>query len=138
MGILVSRSGTITHVVLGDTKGILIPDLADYPIGRKPLRGLRLIHTHLVDEPLNQDDLTDLSLLRLDLIAAIGIKDCLPDRMFVAHLMPQGSEKPVEVFPVRGSTNLIWISFPLSGPLRTRWRGGALSIRRTAGRGPSS
>jgi len=102
VGILVPRSGTVTHVIVGDTKGILIPDLADYPIGRKALRGLRLIHTHLVDEPLNQDDLTDLSLLRLDLIAAIGIKDGLPDRIFVAHLMPQGSEKPVEVFPGQG------------------------------------
>jgi len=99
---LISRSGTITHVILGDTKGILIPDLLDYPIGRKSLRGLRLVHTHLGDEPLNQDDLTDLSLLRLDVIAAIGVSDGLPDRIFVAHLMPQGSESPVEVFPSRG------------------------------------
>jgi GTP-binding protein HflX len=66
------------------------------------LRGLRLVHTHLKNEPLNQDDLTDLSLLRLDLIAAIGLKDRLPDKIFVAHLMPQGSEKPVEILPPQG------------------------------------
>lgn len=102
IGALILRSGDITHVVVGDTKGILIPELSDYPIGRRALRGLRLIHTHLMDEPLNQDDITDLSLLRLDLIAAIGIRGHLPDRIFVAHLMPQGSEKPVEVFPSRG------------------------------------
>ncbi|HXX54374.1 MAG TPA: GTPase HflX [Thermodesulfovibrionales bacterium] len=102
VGILILRSGTITHVIVGDTKGILIPDLADFPLGRKALRGLRLVHTHLAGEPLNQDDLTDLSLLRLDLIAAVGIKDRLPDRIFVAHLMPQGSEKPVEALPVQG------------------------------------
>lgn len=99
---LIPRSGNISHVIVGDTKGILIPELSDYPVGRKALRGLRLIHTHLKDEPLNQDDLTDLSLLRLDLVAAIGIRDSLPHRIFVAHLMPQGSEKPVEVFPPQG------------------------------------
>lgn len=50
----------------------MIPDLKDYPLGRKRLRGIRLIHTHLKGEPLNEDDLTDLKLLRLDLIAAIS------------------------------------------------------------------
>lgn len=61
------------------------------------MRGLRLVHTHLKDEPLNQDDITDLSLLRLDLIAAVGVKDSLPDRIYVAHLMPEGSHKAVEI-----------------------------------------
>lgn len=102
IGLLISRSGSISHVIVGDTKGILIPELSVYPIGRRALRGLRLVHTHLKNEPLNQDDLTDLSLLRLDLVAAIGIKDLLPDRIFVAHLMPQGSGKTVEVFPPQG------------------------------------
>lgn len=99
---LIPRSGNIAHVIAGDTKGILIPDLSSYPLGKKALRGLRLVHTHLGNEPLNQDDLTDLSLLRLDLIVAIGIKDNLPDRIFVAHLMPQRSERPIEVLPPQG------------------------------------
>ncbi|MCL5023028.1 MAG: GTPase HflX [Nitrospirae bacterium] len=99
LGVLIPRSGNVSHVIVGDTRGIIIPDLSAYPIGRKSLRGLRLVHTHLRGEPLNQDDLTDLSLLRLDLVAAIGIRDALPDRIFVAHLMPQGSENTVEVFP---------------------------------------
>jgi GTP-binding protein HflX len=60
------------------------------------------VHTHLRDEPLNQDDLTDLSLLRLDLVAAIGVREDLPDRIYIAHLMPQGAEKTVEVFPALG------------------------------------
>ncbi|HWR58855.1 MAG TPA: GTPase HflX, partial [Thermodesulfovibrionales bacterium] len=102
IGLLISRSGNISHVIVGDTKGILIPDLSIYPIGRKALRGLRLVHTHMMDDPLNQDDLTDLSLLRLDLVAAIGIRDFLPDRIFIAHLMPQGSEKNIEVLPAQG------------------------------------
>ncbi len=57
--------------MVGDEKGLVIPDLRDYPLGKRALRGLRLIHTHLKNEPLSEDDLTDLSLLRLDLIAAL-------------------------------------------------------------------
>ena len=97
IGLLIERSGKISYVIVGDAKGILIPDLSNYPLGKRPLRGLRLVHTHLKGEQLNQDDLTDLSLLRFDLIAAIGIKEGMPDRMFVAHLMPEGSQKPIEI-----------------------------------------
>ncbi len=96
---LIARSGSVTHVISGDAKGILIPELSDYPVGRKALRGLRLIHTHLKDEPLNKDDFTDLSLLRFDMIAAIGIADSLPDTIYAAHLTPTGSEKTIEVLP---------------------------------------
>jgi GTP-binding protein HflX len=99
IGILIDRNGSITHVIVGDAKGITIPPLEDYPLGRKALRGLRLVHTHLKEYPLNQDDFTDLALLRLDLIAAIGIKDGLPGNIYVAYLMPQGSEKEIEVLP---------------------------------------
>jgi len=96
IGILVNRSGNITHVIVGDSKGIFLSELDDYPLGRKPLRGLRLVHTHLNEEPLTQDDLTDLALLRFDLIAAIGVRDGLPGNIFVAHLMPNG-EKPIDI-----------------------------------------
>ena len=96
IGILVSRAGNITHVIVGDAKGIFIPALEDYPLGRKALRGLRLVHTHLQEEPLTQDDLTDLALLRFDLVAAIGVRDGLPGNIHVAHLMPAGKE-PFEI-----------------------------------------
>ncbi len=84
-------------MVVGDAKGIFIPELNDYPLGRKALRGLRLIHTHLNEESLNQDDLTDLALLRFDLVAAIGVRDGLPGNIYVAYLMPEGSEKSFEI-----------------------------------------
>ena len=86
-------------MIVGDARGIVIPPLDSYPLGRSPLRGLRLVHTHLKEEPLNQDDLTDLSLLRFDLIAAISAKDGLPGNIYVAHLMPHGSEKEIEMLP---------------------------------------
>jgi GTP-binding protein HflX len=56
------------------------------------LRGLRLIHTHLNEEPLSRDDLTDLALLRLDAVAAVGVgPDGLPGKVFVAHLLPENA-----------------------------------------------
>jgi len=71
IGILVNRAGIVEYVIVGDEKGLVIPDLRDYPLGKRVMRGLRLIHTHLKNEPLSEDDLTDLSLLRLDLLASL-------------------------------------------------------------------
>ncbi|WP_240731972.1 GTPase HflX [Geobacter sp. FeAm09] len=71
LGILVNRQGMVEYVVVGDEKGLVIPELRDYPLGKHPLRGLRLIHTHLKHEPVSEDDITDLALLRLDLLAAL-------------------------------------------------------------------
>ncbi|MFA7404276.1 MAG: GTPase HflX, partial [Pelobacteraceae bacterium] len=58
------------YVIVGDERGVVIPELRDYPLGKRVMRGLRLIHTHLKNEPVSEDDLTDLSLLRFDLLAA--------------------------------------------------------------------
>ncbi len=99
MGVLISRKGAVTHVIVGDAKGIFLPSLEDYPLGRRPLRGLRFIHTHLGDEPLNQDDMTDLMLLRFDLIAAIGVRNDEPGRIHVAHIVPRAVRKPYETLP---------------------------------------
>lgn len=93
IGILVARNGTITHVIAGDAHSVFIPSLDDYPLGRKALRGLRFIHTHLRNEPLNNEDLTDLSLLRFDIIAAISLREGLPHTIFTAYLMPRGSDE---------------------------------------------
>src|SRR6185369_5461674 len=71
IAILVNRAGNVEYVIVGDEKGVVIPELRDYPLGKRVMRGLRLIHTHLKNEPVSEDDLTDLSLLRLDLLAAL-------------------------------------------------------------------
>lgn len=94
---MIDRNGSITHVIVGNANGIFIPELDNYPLGRKALRGLRLIHTHLKEEPLNNEDLTDLALLRLDFIVAISIKSGLPNNIYTAHLMPFGSGKKFEI-----------------------------------------
>ncbi len=91
------RSGNISYVIVGDARGIFIPELTSHPLGRKLLRGLRLIHTHLKNEHINQDDITDLSLLRLDALIAIGLKDGQAEDIYLAHLLPSGSEITYEV-----------------------------------------
>jgi GTP-binding protein HflX len=85
----VDRKGKIHKVLVGDARSILIPRLHGWRIGAGRLRGLRLIHTHLKDEGLSLEDLTDLALLRLDLVAAIGMgADGLPTTIRIAHLLP--------------------------------------------------
>jgi GTP-binding protein HflX len=50
---------------------------------------LRCVHTHLKGEALSHEDLADLALLRLDLMAAIGVLDSgLPGDIFLANLVP--------------------------------------------------
>ncbi|MEJ2183864.1 MAG: GTPase HflX [Nitrospirota bacterium] len=96
IGLLVTREGAVAEVIVGDARGIFIPSLEAFPLGRRPLRGLRLVHTHLRGEPLSRDDLTDLASLRLDLVAAIDVEDEALSRVRVAHLTPQGVEKTEE------------------------------------------
>jgi GTP-binding protein HflX len=57
-------------------------------------RGLRCVHTHLQNERLTQDDLTDLALLRLDLMSAIQVdrSNGLPGMVYSAHLVPATAE----------------------------------------------
>ena len=71
IGVLVDRHGAVEYVIVGDEKGLFIPELSDYPLGRRLLRGLRFIHTHLKGESFSEDDLTDLALLRFDIMAII-------------------------------------------------------------------
>ncbi len=94
---MADRHGDICYVIVGDAKGIFIPDLTHHPIGRKILRGLRLIHTHLKSEKINQDDITDLSLLRLDALIVIGLKDGVPDNVSLAHLHSSKADETYEI-----------------------------------------
>ncbi len=93
LALIISRSGIIEFVIIGDDRSILIPDLIDFPLGRKLLRGVRLIHTHLHREPLNTDDFNDLLLLRFDLIAALSSQGSsfLHVNIQTAHLLPQSN-----------------------------------------------
>ncbi|OLC72730.1 MAG: GTPase HflX [Deltaproteobacteria bacterium 13_1_40CM_4_68_19] len=89
LGVLINRRGEVEHVIVGDARQLVLPDVGRARAGHARLRGLRLVHTHLKDEPLTRDDLTDLVLLRLDAVAAIVAReDGLPGKVYVATLMP--------------------------------------------------
>ena len=94
IGILISRDGSIKYVIVGDDREIMIPDLSHYPVGRGGLKGLRCIHTHLDSSPLSRDDVTDLSLLRLDMMMVICVAgNGLPGEVHYAYLLPPNPEK---------------------------------------------
>jgi GTP-binding protein HflX len=89
VAVIIDRKGQIPFVVVGDNRGITIPGLSDYSLGPRRLRGLRVVHTHLKDEPLSSEDMTDLALLRLDLFAALGVtQGGEPGKMYVGYLLP--------------------------------------------------
>ncbi len=99
IGLIIDRAGNVRYIIVGDDREIVIPDLSDFGLGRSGLRGLRCVHTHLRGEPLTADDLTDLALLRLDLMVAIVVgPDGLPGAVSYGHLLPPNPEgKSVEV-----------------------------------------
>lgn len=94
LALLIDRGGNVRYVIVGGPHGIWIPDLSAYRLGSGPrLRGLRCVHTHLKGESLSHDDLTDLALLRFDLMAAIGVLESgLPGDIFLANLMPMNEK----------------------------------------------
>ena len=93
VGVLLDRSGSVQHVMLGTGAGIELPDWGRLRAGRGRLRGLRLIHTHLAGEGLTRDDETDLALLRLDAVVSIEVReDGLPGLAHAASLAPANED----------------------------------------------
>src|SRR5437870_9662209 len=90
IGALIDRKGYVEYVVVGDARQIDLPDFKRIRVARDRFRGLRCVHTHLRGEELTQDDLTDLALLRLDLMAAVEVDQStgLPGVLRAAHLLP--------------------------------------------------
>ncbi|MGH7857529.1 MAG: GTPase HflX [Candidatus Binatia bacterium] len=95
VGALLNRRGQIEYVIVGDAGKLRLPDFGRQRAGFGRFRGLRLVHTHLRGEPLTRDDLVDLTMLRLDLVAAVGVEpDGLPGRVHVGHLLPDHPDRP--------------------------------------------
>jgi GTPase len=91
VGVLVDRKGHVTDVVVGDATKIVLPAQDRSRLGHSRFNGLRCLHTHIRGEKgLTHDDLTDLALLRLDLMAAIDVDPGtgLPGVIRAAHLLP--------------------------------------------------
>ncbi len=98
IGLLIDRNGKIIYVIVGDSQKIVIPVTHGYMAIPGKLKGLRLVHTHLKNETLTRDDLTDLALLRLDYITAICIsKDGAPGPVYSGHILPDKETTPYHI-----------------------------------------
>jgi GTP-binding protein HflX len=105
VGVLLGRDGTVRNVVVGDAHRLELPDVGRLRGGVGRFRGLRLVHTHLRGEPLTRDDLNDLALLRLDLVAMVEVlEDGLPGRVELAHLAPAAASTDVAAGHGGGTT----------------------------------
>ncbi|NOY89792.1 MAG: GTPase HflX [Deltaproteobacteria bacterium] len=102
VGVLVDRDGRVNHVIVGDATHIDLPDVGRLRAAGGRLRGLRLLHTHLHNEPLTRDDLVDLTLLRLDMVAAFCLAPSgLFRQVYYGHnvpLDPSGEGEPYAVY----------------------------------------
>ncbi len=88
VGVLLDRSGSVQHVMIGHGSGIELPDWGRLRAGRGRLRGQRRIHTHQAHQGLTPDE-TDLALLRLDAVVSIEVRDDgLPGLAYAASLSP--------------------------------------------------
>jgi len=89
VGALVHRSGAIDYVIVGDATKLMLPDIGRLRAAEGRFRALRLVHTHMYNEPLTRDDLVDLVRLRLDLVAAIQLSaECEPKSLDYAYNTP--------------------------------------------------
>jgi GTP-binding protein HflX len=96
IGALIDRKGYVEFVIVGDARRIELPDFKRVRVAGDRFRGLRCVHTHLRGEELTRDDLTDLALLRLDLMAAIDVDEQtgLAGVIRSAHLLPSTAPEP--------------------------------------------
>lgn len=90
VGLLINRRGGVESVIVGEKGGIVIPQLSTERVGRARFRGVRFIHTHLNNELLSREDLTDLAMLQFDLIACLteGRGGGPGEMIHIGHLMP--------------------------------------------------
>ena len=95
VGLLLNRKGQVEYVMVGDAKRIEMPDFGRSRVSSGRFRGLRCVHTHLRGEKLTQDDLTDLALMRLELMSIVQVDEStgLPALVHSAHLLPSSAEQ---------------------------------------------
>ncbi len=89
VGVLIDRRGQIEHAFVGEPKRIYLPEIGRARGGQAQLRGLRHVHTVLDAPKLVQEDIADLTKLRLDLVATLGVdEDGMPLGVDYAYLAP--------------------------------------------------
>lgn len=93
VGIILNRLGVVEYVIVGLPDDIEIPLLARFRLVAGKLRGLRFIRTSLNEKLIDEDDKTDMALLRLDSLTVILVNsEGLPGIMKTVHLLPPDSD----------------------------------------------
>ncbi|HME42348.1 MAG TPA: GTPase HflX [Syntrophorhabdales bacterium] len=96
VGLLINRRGVVDAVIVGGKERIEIPPLSTDRVGRARFRGVRFIHTHLAGELLSKEDLTDLALLQLDLVACVTQTRGEPvETIHIGYLVPENKKGQV-------------------------------------------
>ncbi|HBH81341.1 MAG TPA: GTPase HflX, partial [Nitrospira sp.] len=104
IGVLLSRRGQVQEVIVGTELTLSSTTLALFRAGSRALRGLRFIRTQLHDQPLNQEVLTDLAFLRLDLVGVLTVAaDGQLGNLYLANLLPSNAT---------GQLFKVWPSIP--------------------------
>jgi GTP-binding protein HflX len=103
ISVYLSRSGAVADVSVGDATTVSMPDMRLVRnIDR--LAGVRCIHTHPNGSGYLSDvDLGTLNSMRLDAMAAVGVRDGLPTSVYVAFVgeMEGEERKPLIYGPMR-------------------------------------
>lgn len=104
IGVLLTRRGQVQEVIVGTELTLSSATLTLFRTGSRALRGLRFIRTQLHDQPLNQEVLTDLAFLRLDLVGILSVADDgRLGNLYLANLLPPNAA---------GQLFKVWQSIP--------------------------
>ena len=88
IGLIITRRGDVGYVIVGNDKGIQIPDLGSLRSGTGRLNGVRCIHTHLNGEEISREDIADMALLGMDLMAIVQVDgNGIPGIIEYAHIL---------------------------------------------------
>ncbi len=91
IGLVLNRRGAVQDVLVGADAQPSPTTLATFRASPRSLRGIRLIRSQLKEQPISQEDLTMLGLLRLDMIGTLAVTPKgEPGLLSLAHLNPPG------------------------------------------------
>lgn len=89
ISVYINRRGKVIDVSVGDLSTVSVPEF-DFRRGGRRLSGVRCVHTHPNgDGELSDADVSALINLRLDLIAAVGVKDGKSANVYVGYIKPE-------------------------------------------------
>ncbi len=112
IGLLIDRKGYIYKVIIGDANRIVIPELGRQRHGHGRLRGLRLLHTHLGEGGLDQEDIMDMVFLRLDSVSVLNVSENgFPTYFQWAHLLPPNPKNELYVINEKISWDKVEVDF---------------------------